>query len=64
SNREEIQGSLSRFVKKREEPSLELEQEMINSLHRESRSRSEEYETLIKNITCNDLDIELIKSSI
>ena len=61
SNREEIQGSLSHFIKKKgEEPVLEIDQEMISARYKEGIKGPNEHETLVEAVTCDDLDTELI----
>ena len=52
---------MSQFIKKGEEPLLELDQEMINIHYRENRRGDDKYETLVEAVACDSLDIELIK---
>ena len=59
--REEVQGSISRFIRKREEIMLELEYEMINGLEKDSKTRPTLDESILEEVKIEDLDIELIK---
>jgi hypothetical protein len=61
SNREDIQGSLSRLISKKEVPKLEVEQEMIRRLDRNKLIKPSKHESPVKEIVCEDLDVELIK---
>jgi hypothetical protein len=61
NNRKDIQGSLSRFISKKEVPKLEIEQEMIRRLEHNKSIKPGKQESLIKAVVCEDLDIELIK---
>jgi hypothetical protein len=61
SYREEVQGSLSRFIRKGEDPQLIIDKEMIYSQQQESKTKIDKSEAQLEDIICYDLDIELIK---
>jgi len=61
NNRKDTQISLSRFIKKREEFMLELSQEMIENIENRLDTTMSTYESSVKEVICEDLDVELIK---
>ena len=59
--RDEVQGSLSRFVKKKDEVYLELSQEMISEAEVFDKVKPSHQECAVEEVKCEELDIELIK---
>ena len=59
--RKELQGSVSRFIKKKEEFYLELDGEMINGIKESDSPRPSCSERLAEEVRCEDLDVELIR---
>jgi len=61
NNRENVQGSIARLVRKGEEITLELDQEMINNPEKSRSFNLNPDEKPVIEVICEDLDIELIK---
>ena len=59
--REEVQGSLSRFIKKKEEISLGLDFEMLKGFDELDRTKATNQENPVEEVLCEELDIELIR---
>ncbi|CAG8825009.1 15701_t:CDS:1, partial [Gigaspora rosea] len=62
SSKNEFQGLITRYIKKQEKQTLELDQEMFSITRVGKKIRLSENERQIERVLCQDLDIEIIRN--